>query len=220
MRTLREVLTEPSLGRSALPAAITVILTAAPDTASAEMSEQTAYVFNTLSFLVHGFLVLWMAAGFAMLEAGLVRTKSVTTILLKNIALFSISGIAFYVVGYNLRHSHIWLDFGAFERVFVSPAMHQIHHSVDTRHLNRNMGEIFAIWDWLFGTIYIPHEKEDLVFGVGRGVPQEHPSLLTAYLVPIRNAGGIMASWFRPRPAQRPPPRSRRRRKRKGRRRR
>ncbi len=75
--------------------------------AQAAVSDETAYVFNTLSFLVHGFLVLWMAAGFAMLESGLVRTKSVTTILLKNIALFSIAGIAFYLVGYNLMYQGV-----------------------------------------------------------------------------------------------------------------
>ena len=75
--------------------------------AHAEVSAETAYVFNTFSFLVHGFLVLWMAAGFAMLEAGLVRTKSVTTILLKNIALFSIAGIAYYLVGYNLMYAGV-----------------------------------------------------------------------------------------------------------------
>ena len=87
----------------------TVLLTlaVAATPARAEVPAETAYVLNTFSFLVHGFLVLWMAAGFAMLEAGLVRTKSVTTILLKNIALFSIAGIAFYLVGYNLMYDGV-----------------------------------------------------------------------------------------------------------------
>jgi len=44
--------------------------------AHAEVSAETTYIFNTLSFLMHGFLVMWMAAGFAMLEGGLVRTKN------------------------------------------------------------------------------------------------------------------------------------------------
>ena len=59
-------------------------LTALP--AHAAVSEETAYVFNTFQFLVSGFLVMWMAAGFAMLESGLVRTKNTATICLKNIA--------------------------------------------------------------------------------------------------------------------------------------
>ena len=87
-------------------AACAAVLSAAAP-AQAAVAAETAYVFNTLSFLVHGFLVLWMAAGFAMLEAGLVRTKSVTTILLKNIALFSIAGIAFFLVGYNLMYDGV-----------------------------------------------------------------------------------------------------------------
>ena len=75
--------------------------------AHAAVGSETAYIFNSFSFLVHGFLVLWMAAGFACLEAGLVRTKSVTTILLKNITLFSIAGIAFYLIGYNLMYDGV-----------------------------------------------------------------------------------------------------------------
>ena len=75
--------------------------------ASAAVSAETSFVFNTFSFLVHGFLVLWMAAGFASLEAGLVRTKSVATILLKNITLFSISGVAFFLIGYNLMYAGV-----------------------------------------------------------------------------------------------------------------
>ncbi|MDD9876666.1 MAG: ammonium transporter [Magnetovibrio sp.] len=77
-------------------------LAAAP--AAAEVSGETAYVFNTFAFLVHGVLVMFMAAGFAMLESGLVRTKNTATICLKNIALYSIAGIMFYLVGYNLMY--------------------------------------------------------------------------------------------------------------------
>ena len=72
--------------------------------AVAGVSAETQFVFNTLSFLVNGFLVMWMAAGFAMLEAGLVRKRSVGTQLLKNIALYATAGIMFYLVGYNLMY--------------------------------------------------------------------------------------------------------------------
>ncbi len=80
-------------------------LAAAP--ARAEVGAETAYVLNSLSFLMHGFLVMWMAAGFTMLEAGLVRTKSVATICLKNISLYSVAGIMFYLVGYNLMYQGV-----------------------------------------------------------------------------------------------------------------
>ena len=75
------------------------------NSASASNSpDETAFVFNTLLFLICGFLVMWMAAGFAMLESGMVRSKNVSTICLKNVGLYSISGIMLYIVGYNLAY--------------------------------------------------------------------------------------------------------------------
>ena len=81
------------------------LLTTSSATAG-ELSE-TQYILNTFSFLVHGFLVMFMAAGFAMLESGLVRSKNTATICLKNIALYSIAGLTFYVVGYNLMYAGV-----------------------------------------------------------------------------------------------------------------
>jgi len=72
--------------------------------ARAEVSEETAYIFNTFLFLVTGFLVMWMAAGFCMLESGLVTSKSVSTIAAKNIGLYAIAGIVFWLCGYNLAY--------------------------------------------------------------------------------------------------------------------
>ena len=73
----------------------------------AEGLTETQYIFNTFSFLVHGFLVMFMAAGFAMLESGLVRSKNTATICLKNIALYSLAGLMFYLVGYNLMYLNV-----------------------------------------------------------------------------------------------------------------
>ncbi len=67
-------------------------------------NEDIGFIFTTFMFLVTGFLVFWMAAGFTMLEAGLVRGKNVTMQLTKNVALFSLAAIAYYVVGYNLMY--------------------------------------------------------------------------------------------------------------------
>jgi len=80
-----------------------VVLVVAP--AAAEVEAETAYVVNTLLFLIGGFLVMWMAAGFAMLEVGFVRSKHAAAICLKNIGLYSIAGIMFYLVGYQLMYS-------------------------------------------------------------------------------------------------------------------
>jgi len=69
-----------------------------------DAASDSIFIFNSLLFLVGGFLVMWMAAGFAMLEAGLVRSKNVTMQLTKNIALFAIAGVMYYLIGYNLMY--------------------------------------------------------------------------------------------------------------------
>ncbi|MGB0571138.1 MAG: ammonium transporter [Alphaproteobacteria bacterium] len=89
--------------------AVSAALLAAPP-AMAAVEAETGYVFNTFSFLFSGALVMWMAAGFAMLESGMVRSKNTATICLKNIALYSIAGILYYLVGYNL----MYVDVGGF----------------------------------------------------------------------------------------------------------
>ena len=72
--------------------------------AFAEVSEETAYILNSFLFLVSGFLVMLMALGFCLLESGMVTSKSVSAIAAKNIGLYSISGIMFWFIGYNLAY--------------------------------------------------------------------------------------------------------------------
>jgi len=67
-------------------------------------NEEIGYIFTTFMFLITGFLVMWMAAGFTMLEAGLVRQKNTAMQLMKNVALFSIAAIMYYLLGYNLMY--------------------------------------------------------------------------------------------------------------------
>src|SRR5690606_12155001 len=62
------------------------------------------YALDTFYFLVSGALVMWMAAGFAMLEAGLVRAKNTAEILTKNIVLYAVAAIMYMLVGYNLMY--------------------------------------------------------------------------------------------------------------------
>jgi len=100
-------------------AAAAVMFAAVP--AMAAVDPETAYVFNTFSFLFNGALVMWMAAGFAMLESGLVRSKNTATICLKNIALYSIAGIMFYLVGYSLMYTDVSGYIGSFA-LFYNPS--------------------------------------------------------------------------------------------------
>lgn len=89
---------------AAIAAMSAVAVTMAAGPAHADVTTESAFVFNTFAFLVHGVLVMFMAAGFAMLESGLVRSKNTATICLKNIALYSVAGIMFYLIGYNIMY--------------------------------------------------------------------------------------------------------------------
>jgi len=92
----------------------------------------------------------------------------------------------FYVFGYNLRHSHVWFAFPQWvSHILVSPAQHQIHHSSDPKHFDKNMGLIFAFWDWLFGTLYVPRHYEKLTFGLSRDNPNPFNSIADIYLKPF-----------------------------------
>ena len=78
---------------------------------------EISFVFNTLFFCIGGFLVMWMAAGFTMLEAGLVRGKNTVVICIKNLGLFSIAGLAYYLIGYNLMYAGV--DGGYFGSISI-----------------------------------------------------------------------------------------------------
>ena len=82
--------------------------------AYAEVSGEVAFVFNTFSFLICGALVMWMAAGFAMLESGLVRAKNTATICVKNISLYGVSVFTFYLIGYDLMFTDVGSYMGSF----------------------------------------------------------------------------------------------------------
>ncbi len=83
------------------------ILLVAASCAHAAVEQELQFVFNTFSFLIWGALVMWMCAGFTMLEAGSVRTKNSSVICLKNIGLYSIAGLMYYLVGYNLMYTDV-----------------------------------------------------------------------------------------------------------------
>ncbi len=96
----------------------------------------------------------------------------------------------FNLFGANFRHSHIWVSYGpVLEHILISPAQHHIHHSMAKKHHNKNYGEVFAIWDLMFGTLYVPKQYEALSFGLadehGNPVEQPHTNLRSAILLPF-----------------------------------
>ncbi|NIY71670.1 ammonium transporter [Marivivens donghaensis] len=114
-----------------LPAAALIALPAAgfaqDATAGVDASTDSVFIFNSLLFLIGGFLVFWMAAGFAMLEAGLVRTKNVAMQLTKNVALFSLAAIFYYLIGYNLMYPlGTWSIDGVLSGVWSTAALEAV----------------------------------------------------------------------------------------------
>jgi len=80
----------------------------------------------------------------------------------------NIFGFIFNATLANLRHSHIPVSFGILEYIFISPRMHQLHHSSDQKHFNKNFGVIFSLWDHLYGSFYRPSpcEIKSMKFGL------------------------------------------------------
>jgi Amt family ammonium transporter len=108
-----------------LAAAATAVLLptmgVAQDEAAPAVTEEVVWIFNSLLFLIGGFLVFFMAAGFAMLEGGLVRSKNVTMQMTKNVGLFSLAAIMYWLIGYNLMYPlGDWAIEGYFSGLFPS----------------------------------------------------------------------------------------------------
>ena len=119
MRTfLKTLIHHRFTNRVGKPLAVLGFLACATTAAHAAVDEETLFVFNTFSFLVWGVLVMWMCAGFTMLESGSVRTKNASMICLKNIGLYSIAGLAYYFIGYNLMYVDVGSVIGSFKFLY------------------------------------------------------------------------------------------------------
>jgi sterol desaturase/sphingolipid hydroxylase (fatty acid hydroxylase superfamily) len=94
----------------------------------------------------------------------------------------------FNAVGYNLRHSHIWLRWpGRLSMIFPSPAHHHVHHSAHPDHLDKNFAFMFPIWDVIFRTYHMPEDNRDVRFGTVEDT-SEMNSCLRLYWIPFRDA--------------------------------
>lgn len=189
--TIRSFLTANG-GRLAGALAVTA-MTAAPvlaqdAEAAPAAGADTAFIFNTLLFLIGGFLVMWMAAGFAMLEAGMVRSKNVSMQLLKNVALYSIAGLMYWVVGYSLMYVDVsgWIgSFGAYSWPDAGVA---------------NEGDYSVASDWFFQMVFVA-TAASIVSGTLAERIKLWPFLifvvvLTGFIYPILGSWKWGAGWL------------------------
>ena len=127
-------------------------------------------------------------------------TGLATYLLGRDTAMYSINGtnilLVVFIYSYvHLQHSQFWIPFtGGIGRVLMSPAHHQIHHSTDPAHFNRNFGSCLAVWDWLFGTLAMPTAQSPrLTYGVEHAGPDPH-SIRQLLIAPVQKAAARLAS--------------------------
>jgi sterol desaturase/sphingolipid hydroxylase (fatty acid hydroxylase superfamily) len=127
------------------------------------------------------------------ITGGLFMIGTSTTV--QPIQLFQVNAILFlyYLAGYNLRHTHIWLNYPKWLlMILISPAQHQIHHSNSEKHFNKNFGFIFSFWDRISGSIYIPAEREALKFGLSEKEDKEFKGIFSLYFLPFKKAAALL----------------------------
>jgi len=157
----------------------------------------TLYRMHPVDDLLSGSLV-GIATGAV---AGLAQYMFAGPVVAVTIVGLNVGLFLFYLLGYNLRHSHVWLSYPRWlSHVLISPAQHQIHHSRQPRHHDRNLGLVFAFWDYFAGTLYVPRRRERLAFGLGGGEDADYASVLALYWVPFKKAARLLRPrrWARP----------------------
>ena len=120
----------------------------------------------------------------------------------KNVDLITVLGaniftFLFNIFGSNLRHSHIGIKYWKWlEYIVISPAQHQVHHSIDKKHYDKNFGVAFAFWDWVFGSHHHSEDTDKLILGVNNYSGDEAHTLLNLYFKPILEITRIFKKKF------------------------
>ncbi|HJW40947.1 MAG TPA: sterol desaturase family protein [Rhizomicrobium sp.] len=138
---------------------------------------------------MQGFNALFAGAGgglFLYLTGSVLHTAPVL-VLAASVIFFETFALA--------QHSHLPVSFGKLNYLFTSPVMHQVHHSAERRHRDRNFGTQLAIFDWLFGTLYLPRGREDYRLGLNErelGEDNPHLRLRDFYFEPALHAWRLL----------------------------
>jgi len=151
----------------------------------------TIYRVHPVEELVSGLVAAMVGAIVGVLYGSAFRRETdILTIFGVNVII-----LGYFLFGNTLRHSHIWLSYGpVMSRLFISPAQHQIHHSMDPKHWNKNFGYIFAFWDLFSKTLYVPEHQETLQFGVPGTDAADFSTVPRMYLLPFKKAGRVLAT--------------------------
>ncbi|MBG1231877.1 sterol desaturase family protein [Aestuariivirga litoralis] len=112
--------------------------------------------------------------------------------------------MAFWYTILHLRHSELpFYATGLLGKIIQSPAHHQVHHSTNPQHFDTNLGYCLSVWDWAFGTLYVPKKGEKFDFGLGHK-DDALETVVGSLLTPIGRAFSVIAATFRPKPSMPP----------------
>ncbi len=122
-----------------------------------------------------------------------------------NLVELTVFGVNVYVMRNILmmdfvRHTHFKISFGPLNTIVLCPHWHQLHHSTNPKHYDKNFGLLFSFWDRLFGTLCVPEPDESFNFGIMDPDVRDYQSLSGLYLLPLRKMGGQIALLWRRRP--------------------
>ncbi len=195
------------LKAAAIALAATAFLVALPAVALAEeqapagVSDETQFILNTFAFLIWGALVMWMCAGFTMLESGAVRTKNASMICLKNIGVYSIAGLAYYLIGYNLMYVDVGDVVGSFQFLY-GPSDAEIG-LLDgaAENLGEVVGNGYAVMsDWFFQMVFVATAASIVSGAIAERVKMwaffAFTLILTAFIYPIVGSWHWGGGWL------------------------
>ena len=157
--------------------------------------EELQFILNTFAFLVWGALVMWMCAGFTMLESGAVRTKNASMICLKNIGIYSIAGLAYYFIGYNLMYVDVGDVIGSFQFLYGPSDAELGLLDGAAEHLGEVVGNGYAVMsDWFFQMVFVATAASIVSGAIAERIKMWafflFTLILTAFIYPI------VGSWF------------------------
>ncbi len=159
------------------------------------------FIFNTFAFLIWGALVMWMCAGFTMLESGAVRTKNASMICLKNIGIYSIAGLAYFIVGYNLMYTGVGDLWGSFEFLY-GPS------GAEKALLDGDMGAVASVVDnghavmsdWFFQMVFVATAASIVSGAIAERIKLwsffAFTLILTAFIYPIVGSWTWGGGWL------------------------
>jgi Amt family ammonium transporter len=175
------------------------------DTAQGESSglprEELQFILNTFAFLIWGALVMWMCAGFTMLESGAVRTKNASMICLKNIGIYSIAGLAYYFIGYNLMYVDVGDVIGSFQFLYgpSDAELGLLDGAAD--HLGEVVGNGYAVMsDWFFQMVFVATAASIVSGAIAERIKMWafflFTLILTAFIYPIVGSWHWGRGWL------------------------